>query len=179
MRVAGVNLQLRVNGAAQAIMRDHAAHRALDDQLRAALAAGLEVLGVMAADDSRKSSCRSSATSFLPVTRTLPALITTTKSPVSTCGVKIGFVLAAQERGGFLRDPAQHLVLGIDHPPLALHFTGFGGKGLHVCFAERVEKLEDALKRVNSLSHVFYRTCAQQPRNFFYQIVTTIPLVII
>src|SRR3954469_12650606 len=39
--------------------------------------------------------------SFLPVSRTFSALITTTKSPVSTCGVKIAFSLPRRRFAAF------------------------------------------------------------------------------
>ena len=37
--------------------------------------------------------------------------MTMTKSPVSTCGVKIVFLFPAQQVGRFHRDAAEHLVL--------------------------------------------------------------------
>ena len=58
--------------------------------------------------------------------------MTMTKSPVSTCGVKIVFLFPAQQVGSLHRDAAEHLVLGVNDPPLARHFGGFGGKRFHL-----------------------------------------------
>ena len=39
--------------------------------------------------------------------------------------------LAAQKVGGFDRHATEHLVFGVDNPPLAWYFTGFCGKRFH------------------------------------------------
>jgi hypothetical protein len=41
------------------------------------------------------------------------------------------FLFAAQKSRRLDRHVAQHLILGIDQPPLAVDFVGFGGKRLH------------------------------------------------
>ena len=58
--------------------------------------------------------------------------MTMTKSPVSTCGVKIAFLFPAQQIGSLHGNLAEHLVLGVNDPPLARHFGGFGGKRFHL-----------------------------------------------
>src|SRR4029434_1681705 len=42
------------------------------------------------------------------------------------------FSLPTQQVGSFHRDAAEHLVFGVDDPPLARHVGGFGRKGFHV-----------------------------------------------
>src|SRR4029077_11494164 len=41
------------------------------------------------------------------------------------------FSFPAQQVGGLHRDAAEHLVFGVDDPPLACQFGGFGGKRFH------------------------------------------------
>src|SRR5439155_11055573 len=41
------------------------------------------------------------------------------------------FFFAAQQVGSLDRDATEHFVLGVDEPPLARHFTGFGRKRFH------------------------------------------------
>src|SRR5438309_11316577 len=42
------------------------------------------------------------------------------------------FSFPAQQVGSFHRDAAEHLILGVNDPPLARHFDGFGGKRFHL-----------------------------------------------
>src|SRR4030095_16239396 len=42
------------------------------------------------------------------------------------------FSFPAQQVGSLCRDAAEHLVLGVNDPPLARHVSGFGGKRLHL-----------------------------------------------
>src|ERR1044071_928596 len=42
------------------------------------------------------------------------------------------FFFPAQQVGSLNGDAAEHLVLGVDDPPLARHFGGFCGKRFHV-----------------------------------------------
>src|SRR5262245_15225643 len=42
------------------------------------------------------------------------------------------FFFPAQEVRRLHRDATEHLVLGVNDPPLTRHFGGFGGKRLHV-----------------------------------------------
>src|SRR5579884_962709 len=46
-------------------------------------------------------------------------------------GSEDGFAFAAQQVCSFHRDPAQHLILGVDQPPFAGNLAGFGGKSFH------------------------------------------------
>src|SRR3984893_1119578 len=50
------------------------------------------------------------------------------------------FLFAAQKPGRFDRDVTEHLIFGIDQPPFAVDFVGFGGKRLH----RRLEKGTEA-----------------------------------
>ena len=87
--------------------------------------------------------------SFFPVTRTFSALITITKSPVSHMRSVNGLFLAAQQIGGLHCHATQDLVCGVDDPPLAWHFVGFGGKGLHCILGKRAGKLGGGFWSVN------------------------------
>src|ERR687887_2313460 len=51
---------------------------------------------------------------------------------------ELRLMLAAQARGDLNGEPAQHLVLGVDHEPALLDFAGLGGIGFH---ARNYEKL--------------------------------------
>jgi hypothetical protein len=42
------------------------------------------------------------------------------------------FSFPAQQVGSLHRDAAEHLVLGVNDPPLARHFGGFGRKRFHL-----------------------------------------------
>src|SRR5262249_54471098 len=42
------------------------------------------------------------------------------------------FSFPTQQLGSLHGDAAEHLVLGVDHPPLARHFAGFGRKRFHL-----------------------------------------------
>src|SRR6266568_5921490 len=53
-------------------------------------------------------------------------------------------LFSAQKPGRLDRDPTEHLIFGIDQPPFAIHFIGFGGKRLH----RRSEKGTEATGRV-------------------------------
>jgi len=58
--------------------------------------------------------------------------MTITKSPVSTCGVKIVFSLPRSRLAALTATPTEHLVLGVDEPPFARHFAGLGRKRFHL-----------------------------------------------
>src|SRR6266496_6483276 len=45
---------------------------------------------------------------------------------------KNGFFFPTQQVGSLHRDAAEHLALGVNDPPLARHFDGFGGKRFHL-----------------------------------------------
>src|ERR1700736_2818154 len=53
------------------------------------------------------------------------------------------FLFAAQKSGRLHGDVTEHLILGIDQPPFAVDFIGFGGKRLH----RRLEKGTEATGR--------------------------------
>ena len=57
-------------------------------------------------------------------------LTTTTKSPVSTCGVYVGAVLAHEDHGDIAGQAADDLVRGIDQPPFGRQFARLGHVGL-------------------------------------------------
>src|SRR5215470_14307078 len=46
-------------------------------------------------------------------------------------GSKNRFFFSAQEVCGFDRDATENLIFGVDQPPFAVDFIGFGRKGLH------------------------------------------------
>src|SRR6478609_7963426 len=57
------------------------------------------------------------------------------------------FSFPAQQVGSRHRDAAEHLVLGVNDPPLARHFGGFGGKRFHL--RKRARKLRGRQGPVN------------------------------
>jgi len=65
---------------------------------------------------------------LLPVTRSLAALTTTMKSPVSTWGVNSGLCLPRRRWATSGGDAGQNQVLGVDHKPVALDFMRLGEK---------------------------------------------------
>ena len=57
-------------------------------------------------------------------------LTTTTKSPVSTCGVYVGGVLAHEDHGDVAGQAADDLVRGVNQPPFGRQFARLGHVGL-------------------------------------------------
>src|SRR6266566_3974938 len=84
--------------------------------------------------------------SFFPVSRTFSALMTTTKSPVSTCGVKIVFAFPRNKLAAFTATwPRIWSLASITH-----HLRGTSLALAEKVFirAERARKLRDALRSV-------------------------------
>ena len=134
-RSAGVHLELRVNRAAQAVVRDHAAHGAFDEQFRVPRPALTSRSRSCGRRQSPKSWCKPCPVSFLPLSVTFSALTTMTKSPVSTCGVKIALCLprsstaalaATRPRGWSWASMSHHL---------RSTSCGLGGKSFHGRFS--------------------------------------------
>src|SRR5207248_10760534 len=58
MRIAAINFQLPINGSTQTVVRDHSAHRALDQQLRMTSTARLHRFRFMATDITGEAHVR-------------------------------------------------------------------------------------------------------------------------
>ena len=130
MQIAAVNLQLSVNSPAEFVVRDHPADGALDEQFRMPRASGAGVLGFVPAYEARKTHEALLFFLFAGEPNFFGVDHDDEIASVDMGGVDRLF-FAAQEIGSFHRDLAEHLVVGINNPPLARHFVGFCGKGLH------------------------------------------------
>jgi len=60
--------------------------------------------------------------------------MTTTLSPQSMCGVKVGLLLAAQAHGDDRGEAAQHQPVGVDSAATFLHVGSLERKGFHGSF---------------------------------------------
>ena len=130
-----VNLQLAVDRASEAIVWDHSLDRTLDEELRTALAALAEGLGLMAPDESGEAHV-----AFLGLFLAADLDFSSIDHHNEIAGVdmrsKDRLVLAAKQVGSLHGDMAEVLVLGIDHPPLAFDLGSFSGKSLHSDFGK-------------------------------------------
>jgi hypothetical protein len=120
-----VNFQFAVEGAAEAVVRDHAPNGAFDEKFRAALAACAEGLRFMTANESREAHV-----GFGDFFFAADGHFGSVEDNNEVAGVNVrsedGFVFSAKEIGGLDGDAAERLTGGIDDPPVALHLFGFG-----------------------------------------------------
>ena len=130
MRVTTVNFQFPIRASAKPVMWNHPAHRTLDQQFGMACTPAPDVFGLVAPDEAGKAHITFLLFFF---SRKLNLLGVDHDDKIAgiDVGSENGFFFSAQKFGGLDRDAAEHLVLGVDQPPLALNFVGFGGKGLH------------------------------------------------
>ena len=146
MKIAAVNFQFPVNGAPQFVVRDHPADRAFDEQLGMPRSAGSGVLGFVAADEPGEAH-----KAFLFFLLTGQPHLFRVNDDDEIAGIDVGGVdrlfFAAEEIGGLHGDLAEHLVIGVNDPPLAWDFVGFGRKRLHQ--GESARKLRACLEGVN------------------------------
>ena len=135
MFVTAIDLKLAVDRAAETVVRNHPLDSALDEQLRATLAALTECLGLVSAHETGKAHV-----GFLSLFLAADLDVGSIDHNDKVTGVAVGgenrLVLAAQEICGFDGDVAEMLVLCINDPPLAFHFVCFGGKCLHTEFGK-------------------------------------------
>ena len=125
-----VNLQLAVDGTAEAVVWDHSLHGALDQELGAAFAALAEGLGFVSTDEARKAHVGLLGL-LLSTDLHLGGIDHDDEVTCVDVRGEDGLVLATEEIGGLDGDVAEVLVLGIDHPPLAFDLGSFGRKSLH------------------------------------------------
>jgi len=127
---AGVDFEFGELGAAETVVRDHAAHGAFDEQFRTAGLALLERLAFVSAHVAGKTGVN-----FVGRFFAADAHLRGVDHHDEIAGVAMrgedGFVLAAQDVGHLGRDAAEDLVFGINDPPVALDVFGFGGESLH------------------------------------------------
>jgi len=127
VRVLGacVNLEFAIEGAAETVVRDHAADGAFDEKLRAALTACAEGLGFVTTDESREAHV-GLGDFFFAADGDLGGV----EDNDEVAGINVrsedGFVFSAKEVGGLDGDAAERLTSGVDDPPVALHLFGFG-----------------------------------------------------
>ena len=130
-----VNLQLAVDRASEAVVRDHPLDRTLDEELGTALAALAEGLGLVASDESGEAHVALLGL-FLAADLDFSRIDHHDKIAGVDMRGKDRLVLAAKQVGGLDGDMAEVLVLGIDHPPLAFDLGSFSGKSLHSDFGK-------------------------------------------
>jgi len=122
---AGVNLEFAIEGAAEAVVRDHATDGAFDEKLRAALTACAEGLGFVTADEAGETHV-GLGDFFFAADGDLGGI----EDNDEVAGVDVrsedGFVFSAKEIGGLDGNAAERLAGGVDDPPVALHLFGFG-----------------------------------------------------
>ncbi len=126
-----VNLELRVNSAAEAVVGDHALDSLLEHQFGMLLAQALRIGAVVATDVTGEGGVH--LVGFFLAGK---AHVLRIDDHHVVAGVHMGgengLVLATQDVGSGHRHSSEHLVLGVNDPPLALDFFGFGGKRFHV-----------------------------------------------
>src|SRR4030095_14133848 len=124
---AAVYLELGDDPTTEAIVRNHALHRLLHDQLRAATAAGLGSLALVTTDISREAHI--SLLNFLLAGEADFAGVDH-DDEIASINVrgKNGFLFSAEKIGNLDGDTAERLVSGIDEPPATLDVFFLGGK---------------------------------------------------
>lgn len=125
MNVTLINFELCVNGASEAVVRYHSAYGKLNEQLRTACLALLESFRFVTAYITRKAGVNFGSF-FLAGYAHLVRIDHDDKVASVDVRSKNGFFFAAQDVGGFDRNATEHLIFGVDDPPLALHFVSFG-----------------------------------------------------
>ena len=127
---ASVDLELAVDGTAEAVVRNHASDSPLDEELGAALAALAEGLGLVTADEPGEAHV-----GLLSLLFAADLYFGGVNDNDEVTGVYVGgedcLVLSTEEIGGLDGDVAEVLVLGVDHPPLAFDLGSFCGESLH------------------------------------------------
>ena len=130
-----VNLQLAVDRASEAVVRDHSLDRTLDEEFWTALAALAEGLGLVAPDESGEAHVALLGL-FLAADLNFSSIDHHNEISGVDMRSKDRLVLAAKQVGSLDGDMAEVLVLGIDHPPLAFDLGSFSGKSLHSDFGK-------------------------------------------
>jgi hypothetical protein len=130
MRIAAIYFELPINMPTEPIVRNHPAHGAFDKQFGMASTARPDTLRFVAADVTRETHII-----FLFFLLAGEPNLFRVDDNNKISGVDVWrenrFLFATQQSGSLHGDAAEHLVLGVNDPPLARHFAGFGGKRFH------------------------------------------------
>jgi len=130
MLAAGVNFELAVKGATEAIVRDHTTHGAFDEEFWTAFAASAEGLGFVAADIAGEAHVGLGGLFFAA-----DGYLGGVQDDHEVAGIDMrgedDFVFTAEKIGGLDGNAAEWLAGGVNDPPLAVHFLGFGRIGFH------------------------------------------------
>src|SRR5262245_33770011 len=130
MRFALVNLELPINRTAEAIVRNHSTHRALDQQFRMANPTRPDVFRFVTADITGEA--HEALLFFLLAGH---ANLAGVNDDNEIAGIDVrsenSLLFSAQKVCRFDRDATEHLIFGIDQPPFAVNFVSFSGKRLH------------------------------------------------
>ena len=126
----GVDFEFGELGAAEAVVRDHAAHGAFDEEFGSAGLAFFEGLAFVSANVAGEAGVNFGRGLFAGDAN-FRGIDDHDEIARVAMRCENGFVFAAQHVGNFGREAAEDLVFGINDPPVALDLLGFGGKSLH------------------------------------------------
>jgi len=162
MRIAAIHLQLSINIPTKPIVWNHPADGSFNQQLRMSGAARPEILRFVSADVTGKTHI---AFLFFFLSGEADFFRVDDNDKISGIDVwgKNRFFFPPQQVGGLYRDATEHLVLGVNDPPLVRHFGGFGGKCLHG--RKRARKLRATHLNVNRLTRCFHSTIFRRLEN--------------
>ena len=131
MRIAAIYFELPISIPTEPIVRNHSANGAFDQQFRMASAARPNTLRFVSADVTGKTHI-----TFLFFLLSGEPHFFRVDNNDKISGIDVWgenrFFFPAQQVGSPYRDAAEDLVLGVNDPPLARQFGGFGGKRFHV-----------------------------------------------
>jgi hypothetical protein len=120
MLTAAIDLQFAIGGTAQAVVRNHAAYGALDQELRMPLLAGGEILRLMAADISGEAHI-----GLLNILLAAYTHLFRIDDDHKITGVnmrsKNHFAFAAKQVGCLDGHMSKMLFRRVDYPPIALY----------------------------------------------------------
>lgn len=120
-----IHFELGEDVAPQAIVGDHSLHSVLNEEFRMARTALFEVFRVVTAHETREAHI---GLGFLFFARDADFVGIDHNDEIAgvNVGSENGLLLAAHEVGCLRGDASKNLVLGVNDPPVALHFVGFG-----------------------------------------------------
>ncbi len=131
----GVNLELLENLATEAVVGDHAFDGFLHHEFWAATAKRPRVFDLLATNIAGVANV---ALHVFLIASENGLLCVDHDDEVTGIhvGREGGFVLATKKASGGFGDASKGLALGIDHPPLAFDFLGFGRECFHVTLCD-------------------------------------------
>ena len=125
MIFASINLQLPIDRPAQAIMRNHSANRAFNEQFRMAHPPSTNVFRLMPADITGKAHKR-----LLLLLLSGNAHLVGIDHNNEITGINVrredSFLFSTQQNRGFDSVTAEHLIFRVDQPPFPWNFLCFG-----------------------------------------------------